>query len=57
MRQGSLKEALELKEFGPAFHFLMSKRITDVQRDLHRIKEIFRGQCGPNEKIVRKTRF
>ena len=44
MRQGSLKEALELKEFGPAFHFLMSKRITDVQRDLHRIKEIFRGQ-------------
>ena len=57
MKQGSLKEALDLKNFGPAFHFLMSKRTIDVQRHLIRLKGVFRGNCGPGERIVRKTKF
>ena len=54
MKAGLFKEALELKKFGPSYHFLMTKRIIDVQRHLHRMEGVFRGRCGPGERIVRK---
>ena len=54
MKQGSLKEAVELLEFGDSFHFLMPKHITDVLCHLNiGSKVCFCGNCGPDEKIVR----
>ena len=57
MREGSLEEAYEMMgvfEDDLTFEYFMGRRVVDVQRHLDRIHGVFRGKCGPGEKIVVK---
>ena len=52
MRRGSLTEALGMLDFDGTYDYFMKRRVHDVQRHFSRMSGVFRGHCGPGERIV-----
>ena len=57
MVEGSLKEAIHMIDMdNPTYHYLMSKRVCDVQRHLYRLKRVWPPQLKQGERIVDQAR-
>ena len=57
MVQGSLKDAIGMMgQDNETYHYLMTKRVHDVQRHLYRLKRVWPPQLKKGERIVDKDR-
>ena len=57
MVQGSLKDAIGMMgQDNETYHYLMTKRVCDVQRHLYRLKSVWPPKLKENEVIVDKDR-
>ena len=57
MVEGSLKDAIEMMSMdNPTYHYLMSKRVCDVQRHMYRLKLVWPPQLKKGERIVDRAR-
>ena len=57
MVEGSLKDAIEMMgQDNDTYHYLMSKRVCDMQRHLYRLKRVWPPKLKKNEMIVNKDR-